>query len=269
MLGPRRGYQDICRRRGELGADGAVPSIFKLPDHGSSNELISRGRSLIFEAMKRLLLAAMLISSMPLLAQEAGAPVSAAARQESAREAAERFSRLEADIEQLKADNISLRDEVSKLRQELSKVRDEQVKTATTVANAYNPHEDLKHLAEKITEVDRKRESDKAAISEEVKHSISKLESAISAAAAVRPAPRAAEKPAPAPVDIPDTGFSYTVAQGDSLGAIVQAYNKEFKSKGLKTITLAQVKAANPAVNWDKMKPGMKIVIPQPAPAKE
>ncbi len=215
--------------------------------------------------MKRLLLASILIHSLPLFAQDSSSPASAAARHESTRETAERFSRMEDDFEAIKADNLSLREEVGKLRQELSRMRDELGKTATSVANN-NPHEDLKRLAERITEVDRKRESDKQAISEEIKRSISKLDSAIAAAADTRPARRErAPAPTPAVVDPSDSGFSYTVASGDSLGAIVKAYNQEFKKKGLKPVTLAQVKAANPNVNWDRLKVGTKIVIPAPA----
>jgi LysM repeat protein len=210
--------------------------------------------------MKRLLLASILICSLPLLAQEPGSPASAAARQQ---ESVERFSRIEADLEALKADNLSLRDEVAKFKQELSRVRDEQGKTAIAVANS-NPHEDLKRLAEKINEVDRKRETDKQTISEEIKRSIGKLENAIAAEA--RPVTHRERAPTPPPaVDSSDTGFSYTVASGDSLGAIVKAYNQEFKKKGLKPITFSQVKAANPNVNWDKLKVGTKIVIPAPA----
>jgi hypothetical protein len=55
------------------------------------------------------------------------------------------------------------------------------------------------------------------------------------------------------------------VQSGDSLGAIVKAYNADFKSKGLKQITMRQAREANPNVNWDKLRVGQKIVIPRPA----
>ncbi|MDB6057278.1 MAG: hypothetical protein JWO95_1122, partial [Verrucomicrobiales bacterium] len=49
------------------------------------------------------------------------------------------------------------------------------------------------------------------------------------------------------------------------LSAVVQAYNKKFVSEGMKKISQSQVQAANPNVNWNRLRVGQKIVIPAPA----
>jgi LysM repeat protein len=59
-------------------------------------------------------------------------------------------------------------------------------------------------------------------------------------------------------------GFVYKVQSGDSLSAIVKAYNADFKSKGMKTISLKQAMDANPSVDWSRLLVGQRIIIPQP-----
>ena len=63
-----------------------------------------------------------------------------------------------------------------------------------------------------------------------------------------------------APVD----GYSYTVQSGDRLDLIVKAYNADFVKRGYKKITLRQTKEANPKVDWNRLRVGQKIVIPNP-----
>jgi LysM repeat protein len=59
-------------------------------------------------------------------------------------------------------------------------------------------------------------------------------------------------------------GVTYTIKSGDTLQAIVAAYNEVFKSKGMKTITLKQAMDANPNVDWNRLIVRQKIVIPNP-----
>jgi hypothetical protein len=54
------------------------------------------------------------------------------------------------------------------------------------------------------------------------------------------------------------------VEKNETLGKIVAAYNAEFKSKGMKTITLKQAMDANPTINWNALQLGQKIFIPAP-----
>jgi LysM repeat protein len=55
------------------------------------------------------------------------------------------------------------------------------------------------------------------------------------------------------------TGHDYVIKEGDTLSLIAKAY----RDAGVK-VTRAQIKAANPKVNFDVLIPGRKIFIPDP-----
>jgi LysM repeat protein len=124
--------------------------------------------------------------------------------------------------------------------------------------------EDLKRLAEKIVQVDKKREEDRLSISEEIRKAIGGLER--SATGAGTSARLTSPKPPPdAETASNGNDFSYTIKDGDTLGVIIKAYNTDFKSKGWKTITVKQAMDANPNVDWTRLRVGQKINIPHPA----
>jgi predicted RNase H-like nuclease (RuvC/YqgF family) len=187
------------------------------------------------------------------------APTTAAgiAAQEAAEE---RYKRMAADIQALQTDNESLKAKIASLEQKIDDLR--QLQTAA----ASNPgaQEDLKRLAEKIVLVDKKREEDKQAISEEIRRSISGLERTLAGAGASARVPSPKAPPETEPV-ASGNDVSYTIKDGDTLSVIVHAYNADFKSKGWKTITLKQAMDANPKVDWSRLRVGQKIIIPRPA----
>jgi LysM repeat protein len=122
----------------------------------------------------------------------------------------------------------------------------------------YATQDELKQLAAKIKEVDGKRQDDNERVLEELK----KLGSTLKATAT--------KHTAPAPVStgddttattskIPDKGFEYKVQAGDTLGAIVKAYQE----KNIK-VTIKQILEANPGLKPEKMYVGQKIFIPAP-----
>jgi len=171
----------------------------------------------------------------------------------------EKFKQMADDIERLRAANQMLLDKLSALKEDLKQIRAEQARLAANAAG----RDDLKPLAQRIEEVDKKRQEDKDTISEEIKKSAARLEKLLTNAAEISPKPPL--KPAPAVAPAAENGFSYTIKDGDRLLDIVNAYNAEFKSKGMKTITLKQAKDANPGVDWNNLHIGQKIVIPRPA----
>ena len=106
-------------------------------------------------------------------------------------------------------------------------------------------------------------EEDKQGISEEIRKSIAGLEKSLAASSG--PVRSTTPKVPPvAEASGVENGFSYTVQGGDTLSAILKAYNTDFKSKGWKTISLKQAREANPNVDWDRLRVGQKIVIPRP-----
>ena len=169
----------------------------------------------------------------------------------------EKFKQLAAEIETLRGDNQLLLDKLSSLKKDLQQISAEQARLAAGAIT----REDLKPLAQNIAEVDKRRLEDKDTIADEIKKSEVRIVKLIASAADSAPKPPV--KPAIAPAA--EDGFLYTVQAGDILPVIVAGYNDEFRRKGMKTITQRQVMAANPGVDWSRLKIGQQIVIPRPA----
>jgi DNA repair exonuclease SbcCD ATPase subunit len=217
-----------------------------------------RGNAPIFDGMKRafiLFVIPLLLLRLPVMAQDAGTAAAIAAGQD----ADERYKRMAADLQAVQSDNEALHAKITAMEQEIQALRDAQAKPADNSS----VQEDLKHLAEKIQEVDKKRLEDKDAISEEIRKSIAELEKSLGGVSAPTHSsgPKTSIDPEP---PSSGKGYSYTIKDGDTLGEIVRAYNKDFKSKGLKTISLRQAMEANPNVDWARLKVGQKIIIPTP-----
>jgi TolA-binding protein len=189
------------------------------------------------------------------------APAPDAAAVAAREDAEERAKRTSADIEALQAANEALQTKLTAMEQEIQTLRDAQ---AHANDNS-NVQDALKTLAEKIQEVDKKREEDKATISEEIRKSIGGLEKSLGSGSVSTPS-RSSSRTSVNTDAAPVTGgFSYTIHDGDRLWDIVKAYNKDFASKGWKSITSRQVREANPNVDWGRLRVNQKIVIPKPA----
>jgi len=223
------------------------------------------GRGSYFADMKRalvLLMISLLIGSRCALAQDTvpKAPPPTNAADLAAKEGAEeRYKRIAADMQALQMDNESMKAKITSLEQKIDDLRQQLAASASNTG----VQDDLKRLAEKIAEVDKKREEDKQGISDEIRKSIGGLEKSLATSSGpVRSTTPKVPPPAESPTA--DNGFSYTIQDGDTLSAILKAYNTDFKSKGWKTISLKQAREANPKVDWDRLRVGQKIVIPRP-----
>jgi cell division protein FtsB len=197
---------------------------------------------------------------LPVTAQDAvSTPAGTAAAIAAKEDAEERYKRLAADLQAVQSDNEALHAKITALEQEIQALRAAQARPADNSGI----QDELKRLAETIQEVDKKRLEDKEAISEEIRKSIAELERSLgSVPKPVRPS---GPKPSsPAEPAASDKGYLYTIQDGDRLDLIVKAYNADFKSKGMNTITLRQAKEANPNVDWNRLRVGQKIVIPRP-----
>jgi membrane-bound lytic murein transglycosylase B len=173
----------------------------------------------------------------------------------------EKFKQLAADIETLRAASQLLLDKLSALKEDLQQIRADQTRLAAGAVS----REDLKSLAQRIEEVDKKRQEDKDAISEEIKKTAARVETVLASLA------EAGAKPPVKPPGLgaapgAENGIWYTMKERDTLDAVVANYNSECQRKGLKTISLQQAKDANPnIVDWNRVKTGQKILIPRPA----
>jgi len=186
-------------------------------------------------------------------------PPTTASEIAAAQGAEERYKRMAADMQALQMDNEALKSKVASLEQKIDELRQQ----LASSANNSGVQEDLKRLAEKIAEVDKKREEDKQVISEQIRKSIGGLEKTLASSSAPvhSTAPKAPPVADPAPAV---NGFSYTIQENDNLSTILKAYNTDYKSKGWRAITLKEAKEANPNVDWNRLKVGQKIIIPKP-----
>ena len=206
--------------------------------------------------MKRFLFglfAAAVLTLIPtsLPAQDAAARAAAAAERQDLED---RVKRLAGMVEALQATQEVQQKRSAALAEELRTAHDDSARTG----NKFVTREEFKQLAEKIQELDRKRESDKKLILEEIQ----KLAKVPASPLPPRPSnarpPSGADFTSTAPKG-PEKGYEHVIERGQTLSAIVEAY----RSKGIK-VTLKQLLEANPNLNEKKLSVGQKIFIPLP-----
>ena len=137
------------------------------------------------------------------------------------------------------------------LKTELNKVQSE-VRQLRAKLGARNPNlvtrSDLEELAKSVREIDRKRVQDKDLILKEMK--------GLLRSKPTLPKPKATDS---------QKGFDHTVQSGETISAIISAYNAELKRQGAtKRITLKSVLTANPNLNPRTMRIGQSLFIPDP-----
>ena len=178
----------------------------------------------------------------------------------------EEIKHLNTSVESLIAAQAALQEKISRLSDELKSVRSETA-GADKTSTLQSIQEDLKRLADKIVEVDKKRQADKELILEQ----FDKIEKFLkSGSTASRPKTttskdRDATLPRDPKTPVSDKGYEYVIKKGDILPNIVKEYNAEFRKSGMKTISSQMVIDANPGLNPSKLRVGQKIFIPQPA----
>lgn len=146
------------------------------------------------------------------------------------------------------------------LAQEISELRD---KVNTPVINNSASAEDLQKLATQVREIDGKRQDDKDLILRKIEE-VAKIAAAAPVAVPSHPhhAVPEAEPKLPADDTSPaadSTHYEYIVKEGQTLSAIIKAYNE----KGVK-VTRSQVMKANPGLKPNNVYAGQKIIIPIP-----
>ncbi len=162
----------------------------------------------------------------------------------------ERFNKLAAQIDVL----IESKDAQNKRIEELARAVEALQQQMNKPSPDYASAEDLKHLADKIKEVDQKRQEDNERILDGIKKELKNF--------SVAAARASSSKPNPAVIDttpIPDKGFEYIIQSGDTLSVIAAAY----KEKNIK-VSVAQILKANPGLDEKKLRVGQKIFIPAP-----
>jgi hypothetical protein len=194
--------------------------------------------------------------------------VTAAAEREQAEERYRttntRITQLEEALQSFQKRLSNLREENGKLRDEIDRLKNKGESTAT--------QESLKHLAEKIEEVDKKRLSD----SENTAKAFEKLQKLLRERPSHTPSnePGTTGRPGPDPVKPGpearppggrEVGWEYAIQNNDTLSGIVAKLRTRDDFKKLTQLQLQkQIMGANPGVNWNKLKINQKLFIPAP-----
>ena len=163
----------------------------------------------------------------------------------------ERLNKLSAQIQDLVEARDAQNKRIEELAKQVMELQDQQSKPTASYASP----EDLKELAGKLQEVDRKRVED----TELILKKIEGLGKTLGASTprkpvAIQPATPSGDGSAPGK---PEDGYYYVIQSGDSLSAIAKAYGE----KNIK-VTVTQIQKANPGLNPEKMRVGQKIFIP-------
>ena len=162
----------------------------------------------------------------------------------------ERLKKLDGLVQDLLEDKANQKKQIEALSKEVRELR-EQVSKPT---GDYASHDDLRALAKKVQEVDDKRIAD----SERIANQIEKLAKmpAGSSPGKKKSASPPSEKSGDAAAE---KGFEHTIASGDTLSTIAQAY----REKNIK-VSVDDIRKANPGLKDDKLMVGQKIWIPAP-----
>lgn len=166
----------------------------------------------------------------------------------------ERLNKLSAQIQDL----VDAKDAQNKRLEELARQVRELQEQQNKPNASYASQEDVKQLAGKLQEIDRKRQDDNELILKKIEGLGKTLSAPVKSYTAPKPVPSAGDSSAPPPND---KGYEYVIQSGDSLWAIVRAYNE----KNIK-VTEDQILKANPGLRADRLRVGQKIFIPAPQP---
>jgi LysM repeat protein len=188
--------------------------------------------------MKRILFPLILAAATSLRAQDSGTQ--------------QQIDKLFGMIQDVQAAQELQTKKLAALEQEISELRD---KVATPAANPDNASAaDLKNLAEKVQEIDKKRAADRELILRQIEQ-LGK----VAGAAPVKPKNKITPLPddnAAAPA-APQKGYEHVVEKGETLAAIAKAY----RDQGVH-VTTTQILKANPGLDANKLYAGKKIFIP-------
>jgi biotin carboxyl carrier protein len=189
----------------------------------------------------------------------------------------EDFKRLTGEVADLRDANLAQQRRMSQMQKEIDALREalrESNERGTAKMGEFTTRDDLKKMADKIQEVDQRREADRKLILEQFEQLGKTL--AQPAEKPERPN-RRRDKETKEPKErgnptneagttqpIEGTFYPYKVQDGQRLRDIVIAFNAKLKEEGRPPITMSQVKKANPKMNPDRILVGQEILLPVP-----
>jgi len=215
----------------------------------------------MFAFMKRNLLLAGLITAWlctPEALRAQDSPAAAAEREEIQAN----YKRVNTKIEQLEETLQSQQKQIATLISEIHALSGEVDRLKSRNENAAT-QDAIKRLADKIEEVDKKRQSDNELVRSQFKSLGKELARSVQPKDPIAPpvTPKVEKATPPSDPPVPENLLAYKIKDGDTLVRIVT----DLRAQGFK-ITQKQVMDANPKVNWNKLKIGQTVLIPSPTP---
>ncbi len=213
------------------------------------------------------------IASASVLSQEPTSAAQIAAQ----RDAEERERRMTATLEELRRANSVQQVRIGELRDEIAALRRQFIELENRFKNSQIgavTSQDVRKVYDKMAEMERARDADKKLILDQMAE-IKKIASQPPVVITQAPPPRIEPRPQPKietppqaepdPQEFVGEYYPYKIQKGDTLLGIIAAYNAQFKEKGKPTITLEQVRKANPKLNPNSLMVGKEIRIPEPS----
>lgn len=200
-----------------------------------------------------------LLGCLVFLGGPAEAATESLAREVADREAAEeRFRILSSSLDDLMAAHMNLQRRLDALEQTVARLATELRSKAE--GDQVVSRREFEELTKAIQEVDRKREADRRQILDQIEELGKSLAAALRES---RPAPPVRVAPAEDRTGPTTTqeGAEHVVQRGETLSAIIAAYNAEWKSRGRRT-SLQLILDANPGLEPRTMAVGRKVFIP-------
>ncbi|MST00551.1 MAG: LysM peptidoglycan-binding domain-containing protein [Pedosphaera sp.] len=176
-------------------------------------------------------------------------------------ETEEKLEKIAATLEDLITAQTLFQKRLGEVAVELKTLREETDQSVQRAGTNYATRAAIKDLVDKLAELDKKRLADRELILNEMAKMAKTL---TSGGTFTRPKLPADTNTTHIPPPVPVKGFEHAIEQGESLLAIIGAYNAEFKKQGKKSVTYSQVMAANPGLRPERLVVGQKILIPEP-----
>jgi septal ring factor EnvC (AmiA/AmiB activator) len=214
----------------------------------------------MFAVMKQILLLAGMVASLacgPIALFAQDSPAAAAEREEILAN----YKRINTKIEQLEDTLQSLQKQMGTLSSAIHSLRGEVDQLKSRNENAAT-QDAIKRLADKIEEVDKKRQADNELVRSQFKTLGRELSKSVAPRDSAPPPPktdRATEPPDSSKTVAPENLLAYKIKDGDTLVRIVA----DLRAQGFK-VSQQQVMDVNPKVIWNRLAIGQTIYIPKP-----
>ena len=187
----------------------------------------------------------------------------------------EELRRLQGEVADLRDANAESKRKISELTRKIENLQNalrESNEKQISRQGDFITREDLKKIVDQINQVDEKRENDRKIFLE----AFEKLEKGLASGSSSSSGSRRSRPEVTRETREPEkekekegekiegTFYPHKVANGETFGHILEAYNEALQKEGRPRVTYSQVKKANPKLDLNKIRVGQEILLPVP-----